>query len=223
MKQVQELMRKVDALSVRERVILFVLLLAAIWATVDALLLAPQDRARRGEQQKVAQAREQLAQAEQVLTARASQPDPRRDARQRLESARGNLAARLRTAAGLQARMVAAKDMPKLVRDMLGDQPGLRLASLETLAPEPITPMPPAAAGVAEASAPPADAALFRHGVRLTLVGDYAALTRYMERLEHLPFGFYWAHAELDAVAHPEISLTLILYTLSLERTWLTV
>jgi MSHA biogenesis protein MshJ len=57
----------------------------------------------------------------------------------------------------------------------------------------------------------------------LTLVGNYAALTRYLEKLESLPVGFYWSRAELDASGHPEISLTLTLYTLSLERTWLTV
>jgi MSHA biogenesis protein MshJ len=44
-----------------------------------------------------------------------------------------------------------------------------------------------------------------------------------MEKLETMPVGFYWARAELDARAHPNISLTLTLYTLSLEKTWLTV
>jgi MSHA biogenesis protein MshJ len=220
MKQFQELLRKVDALSIRERVILFVLMLAGIWATMDALLLAPQDRARKAEQNKVAQAREQLLQAEQVLTARANQPDPARDARQRLENARRNLAAHMQTAAGLQAGMVAPKDMVRVVRDMLGGHPGLRLDSLDTLAPEPVT---AAGSGPVSGVKTASDTGLFKHGVRLTLVGDYDALTRYMEKLERLPVRFYWDRAELDAAAHPDIRLTLILYTLSLERTWLTV
>jgi len=224
-KALNDTLQKVDALSVRERVILFALMLAGIWAVMDALLLAPQERARKAEQGKVTHARSQLAEAEQTLTLRASQPDPDLAARQRLQNAQQTLNARMQTATRLQARMVAPKDMVQVLQGMLAEHPGLRLASLATLPPEPVG--LPVQAHTPSATAPQAvksdEAALFKHGVKLTLVGNYAALTRYMEKLERLPVGFYWARAELDASAHPEISLTLTLYTLSLERTWLTV
>ena len=229
MKALNVALQKIDALSLRERVILFLLLLAGLWAVVDALLLAPQERARKAEQDKITQARGKLAEAEQVLALRASQPDPDLAARQRLDSARQNLNARMQTAARLQSRMVAPKDMVGVLQGMLATQPGLRLASLETLTPEAVgQPAPavattPAAIGAAAKVEKTDEAALFKHGVTLTLVGNYAALTQYMEKLERLPVGFYWASANLDASAHPEISLTLTLYTLSLERTWLTV
>ncbi len=225
MKAVSDVLHKVDALSLRERVILFVLMLAGIWAAMDALLLAPQERTRKAEQDKIAQARSQMAEAEQALVLRASQPDPARIAQQRLENARQNLNARMQTAARLQARMVDPKDMVRVLQGMLVEQAGLRLGSLQTLAPEPVGQPVQAAKSGTQPPAAPATASnpLYKHGVKLTLVGSYAALTRYMESLEHLPVGFYWARAELDASAHPEISLTLTLYTLSLEQTWLTV
>ena len=227
MKALNDVLLKIDAMTLRERVILFLLLLAGIWAAMDALLLAPQERARKQEQDKVAQARTKLAEAEQALVLRANQPDPDLAARQRLETARQTLNARMQTAARLQARMVAPKDMAGVLQGLLAEQPGLRLASLETLAPEPVG-LPAAAATLVPTPnalkvAKSDQDALYKHGVTLTLVGNYAALTQYMEKLEHLPVGFYWASANLDAKAHPEISLTLTLYTLSLERTWLTV
>jgi MSHA biogenesis protein MshJ len=133
--------------------------------------------------------------------------------------------------------------MVRVLEGMLAEQPGLAVSNLTTLAPEAVG--LPAAAKNSPAGAPPtkpAEAALspqqgdaafvsakapttalFKHGVKLTLVGNYAALTQYMEKLERLPVGFYWARAELDASGHPAISLTLTLYTLSLEKTWLTV
>lgn len=240
MKSLNEALQKIDALSVRERVILFVLLLAGIWAAMDTLLLAPQESARKQLDQKLAAARLQILEAEQALVSRANQPDPELAARQRLESARLHLDARLQTAARLQARMVAPKDRVDVLQGLLAAQPGLRLASLETLPPEavgmpklvgeqtqiaskePSSP-PSQPEDAASASAQEPTTALYKHGVKITLVGGYAALTRYMERLESLPVGFYWARSELDARAHPEISLTLILYTLSLEPTWLTV
>lgn len=221
MKPLSALMQKIDALTLRERVILFVLTLAGVWLLIDAAFLAPQARERKAERQKIAQAQLQIAEAEQMLAVRAAQPDPNRDVRQRLENAQSNLDARMRSAAQLQARMVAPKDQARVLQGLLGDFPGLRLRSLATLPAEPLG-LPDAGQPAASAS-PPAQAALYKHGVRLTLVGGYAALTRYMEKLERLPVGFYWARAELDAGAHPEISLTLTLYTLSLESTWLTV
>jgi len=238
MKALTDNLKKIDALSPRERAILFILLLAGIWAAVDALLLAPQERARKNEAQKLTQARAKLSEAEQTLALRANQPDPDLAARQRLENARLALNARMQTAARLQARMLAPKDMVRVLQGMLAEQAGLRLASLNTLAPEPVgLPAPaknpsaraeeaalsPQQGDAAFVSAKAPTAALFKHGVKLTLVGNYAALTQYMERLERLPVGFYWTSAALDARAHPDISLTLTLYTLSLERTWLTV
>jgi MSHA biogenesis protein MshJ len=214
-------MRKIDALTPRERVILFVLTLAGVWLLIDTALLAPQAKARKAEQQKIAQAQLRITEAEQLLTLRAAQPAPDRDVRQRLESARGMLDARLRSTAQIQARMIAPQDQARVLQGLLGEFPGLRLRSLDTLPAEPLG--LPDAGPPGTATSPPAPAALYKHGVKLTVVGGYAALTRYMEKLEKLPVGFYWARAELDAGEHPEISLTLILYTLSLEPTWLTV
>lgn len=234
MKALHAGMQKIDALSPRERIILFILLLAGIWALMDTLLLAPTETARALEQQKLVAARGQLEAAEDLLNLRTSQPDPLLAARQRLSNVRADLEARMRASSLLQARMVAPEDRASVLQDILAGQPGLRLVSLDTLAPEPVgvpasdkaqtTQQTPAAqTASATPTTPPPPAALYRHGVKLTLTGSYAALTRYMTRLERLPVGFYWARAELDAHAHPEISLTLILYTLSQEATWLTV
>ncbi len=214
MKQLLAYLDKIDALTPRERVILFALLLAGLWAVVDALLLGPLDKSIAAEQDKLRAAASQIATAQGVLTQRDALGDPMAAARQRLESARQALDARMRENENAQRRPVAAKDMAQILQGLLRNHPGLRLAALNTLAPEPV--------GLV-AGAEPEDAALFRQGVRISLVGGYANLVRYMESLERLPVGFYWSSAELDASAHPEIELTLTLYTLSTERTWLTV
>ncbi len=214
MKQIAPYLDKVDALSPRERVILFALLLAGLWAVMDALLLSPLDRARQAEQAKLQAAASQIAGAQEALTRQATQIDPAQVAEQRRTNAYQALTARMQAAERSQSRLVAAKDMIQVLENLLRNQPGLRLAQLETLAPEPVG-LP--------ARAKPEEAALFRQGVRLTLVGGYENLVRYMESLERLPLGFYWSRAELDAGNHPDLELTLTLYTLSTEKTWLTV
>lgn len=214
MKRLLGFLDRIDALTPRERVILFALLLAGLWALVDALLLGPLDKSISAEQDKLRAAASQIATAQEVLTQRDALGDPVAAARQRLESARQALNARMRESEAGQRRPVAAKDMAHILQGLLRNHPGLRLAALDTLAPQPV--------GLV-AGAKAEEAALFRQGVRISLIGGYANLVHYMESLERLPVGFYWSSAELDASKHPEIELTLILYTLSTERTWLTV
>lgn len=219
-KQLTGYLEKIDALSPRERVILFLLLLAGLWAVVDGLLLGALDKSRHAEQEKLRAAAAQIAGAQDTLTQRAGQIEPTRAAQQRLEAARQALETRMREAESTQSRLVAAKDMTQVLQGLLHNQPGLRLVNLKTLAPEPLG--LPADAKTAKA-AKLEEAALFRQGVRITLAGGYDNLVHYMESLEKLPVGFYWSRAELNASHHPEIELTLTLYTLSTEQTWLTV
>lgn len=233
------LLDKINALSQRERMILFALAMAAVWAVLDGALLGPQHKARQVQEQRLQAARDTMLQSQEILAARAGRPDPDTQARQRLEAARLAFDARMATAAQLQNRMVAPRDMVRVLQGLMAKQPGLRLVSLNTAPPEPVG-LPPdaapntvagavpgtvagAALGTAPGTTPAVGGALYRHGVTLTLAGDYAALTRYLTTLEQLPVGFYWARAELDASRHPVIELTLTLHTLSLESTWLTV
>lgn len=214
MKRIAGYLERVDALTPRERVILFVLLLAAVWALVDAFLLGPLDKSIAAEQERLQAAASRISAAQDTLTLQEGQRDPTAAVRQRLAAAQQAMTRRMQETADMQQRLVSAKDMTQALQGLLRRQPGLRLAALTTLPPEPI-------GGGSEGTH--AEAVLYRQGVRITLIGGYASLVRYMESLEKLPAGFYWSRAELDASRHPEIALTLTLYTLSMEATWLTV
>ncbi|MEW5788422.1 MAG: hypothetical protein AB1899_11275 [Pseudomonadota bacterium] len=212
-----ELEGRINGLTPRERLILFALLLAAVWAILDGLLLAPQDKARQAERAKLQAAQTRLAEAGQALALRAATPDPDQVLRQRIETARRSLETRLAQAGALKDRLLAPRDTVRVLRDLLAGQPGLGLSRLETLAPEPLG----LAATTPTGIAPAPGAALYRHGIRLSVTGDYDTLIRYLARLEELPAGFYWEKAELDASRHPRLELTLTLNTLSLEAAWL--
>jgi MSHA biogenesis protein MshJ len=205
-------LQRIDGLTARERGIVLVLTLAALWALADAALFSPQTKTRQALETRINSHRTALAESSQVVAQAAGQMDPDAAARTRLEQARQKLETRFAEASRLQGRLVAPKDMTRALQGLLARQPGLRLVSLKTLPPKPL--------GLAEGGKEE-DAALYRHGLILTVAGDYAALLRYLEGLERLPQGYYWERAELDAKAHPEVRLTLTLNTLALERTWL--
>ena len=79
-----------------------------------------------------------------------------------------------------------------------------------------------AAGQTASASAVPS-AGIFKHGVELVLQGSYAELSAYLERIERSPAQMFWARAVLDAEAYPQLTLTVSLFTIGLEATWLSV
>ena len=201
MKALAAFLDKIDALTPRERVILFLLLLAGLWAALDGLLLHPMDLAIQAKEKALSAIGERMTLAQNALNQNAV--DPTTQAKMRLESARKTLDARMHA----HSRLVAARDMVQVLQGLLHTQPGLRLVSLKTL--------PPEAVGL--------PAALFRQGVRIRLAGSYENLVHYMEGLEGQPVSFYWGSAELDARHYPEIELSLTLYTLSTEQIWLTV
>lgn len=123
----------------------------------------------------------------------------------------------------------AAPKMGSLVREMFAASPGITVLSVKTLpvvtvihpstAPRP----PPRAASatqpgaVTKAPLPLAEApaAVFRHGVEVSLKGNYLAMLPHLERLQRSASRLAWSDAKLEVSAYPEARLTLTLYTLS--------
>ena len=64
---------------------------------------------------------------------------------------------------------------------------------------------------------------IYRHGVELTISGQYLDLLQYVEALESLPMHSLWRSALLQTKQFPESELTLRVYTLSLDKTWLSI
>ena len=137
----------------------------------------------------------------------------------------GELAARF---AVMENSLVPPERMPNLLEALIGRNSGLRLISLRTL---PVTPVLDKGAAKAPEGALPADkpveappaAGLYKHGVEIRLEGGYQELAAYLARLEKSPQKLLWSSASLSADKHPKLVLTLTVFTLSLDRTWLIV
>ncbi|TCS71894.1 MSHA biogenesis protein MshJ [Sulfuritortus calidifontis] len=212
MKTWSDLAAKIDGRTTRERVILFLILLAALYALADLALFTPQARERKQIELKMTEYRRRITLSEDVLNQAVARADPAALARQRLEAARQVLAARSKALEGLSSRLIPPQEMPKLLQALSQRQADIRLVSLRTLQAE--------AVGALAAAQP---GGLYRHGVELTLEGSYAGFAAYLERVERLPYGVYWGGLELDATAYPKLTMKLTLYTLSQDKAWLAV
>lgn len=212
MKSTADLMAWIDTRSTRERLILFLVLLAALYVVADLALFTPQARERKQIEMKMAEYRQRIILSEDLLNQTVSRADPAALAKQRLEAAQQALVERSQALESLSSRLIPPQQMAKVLEGLSQRQANLKLVSLKTLNAEAI--------GALAAAQP---GGLYRHGVELTLEGSYAGFAAYLERIERMPYGVYWGGLELDATAYPKLTMKLTLYTLSQDKAWLAV
>lgn len=207
----------------REKLILAAAGLALVWALTDALWLSPATRAFKLQQGAVSQKETELAQLEGQRVAlkeslRVREAELRRDT----ENARQQLAQITGQLAEFEKALVPARQMPEFLRSLLPGA-GVDIVALRTLAPTPLI-LRAAAKDGKEAAKPGASAAnIYKHGIEITLAGNYDALLAYLSRLEKSPQKVLWGRLELKVEKHPRNELVLVLYTLSLDPSWLVV
>ena len=62
---------------------------------------------------------------------------------------------------------------------------------------------------------------LYQHSIQFTIKGRYSDLLSCLERLEALPWQINWDSAALHSTTYPNSELSIVIYTLSLDSTWL--
>ena len=111
---------------------------------------------------------------------------------------------------------------------MLNKNDKLQLVELKTLpasllVEKPQAAMPQAADLPAGQKQPDLQKQVFKHGIQITVRGGYLDMLRYLAALEKMPVQMFWGEVSLSVEKYPDAVLTLTLYTLSLDKTWLTV
>lgn len=211
----------IDGLALRERAMIFVMLVVIVIAPVNMFLLEPlrvkqktllKDRTSR--QQEI-----DSLQAQLMGVASKEYVDPDAENRKRLRELKrkiDELEAPVETA---QQSLVSPEKRALLLGELLAQNPRLKLLSMKTIPPTTVleNQADPTKKGGAGASL------VYRHGVQMIVEGNYHDLLQYLVMLEKLPWRIVWGTAELKVNEYPKIVLSLTLYTLSLEKVWLSI
>lgn len=244
---------RLDALKVRERVLVFGAVLALLIFVFDTLVLTPLQAREAALRTQLLNQRNEIAAIDTEIAAlveRAS-VDPDKDARAHLAALQADSSALSQSLREIQTGLVEPERMAPLIESLLKANGRLQLVSLKTLpatvmngTPPPAAPAPPAtvpgispglAALVQGGPAPAATAApgpaqtqvaqalalLYRHGVEVTVRGNYLDMVDYLATLEAMPDRLYWGRAALTVEQYPNSRLTLTVYTLSLDQKWM--
>jgi MSHA biogenesis protein MshJ len=172
---------------------------------------------------------EQLRAQVMGLTVQSGDPDAAN--REALGKLHGQLADAERDLKVFDRTLVTPQQAPALLQTLLTRHRGLNLVSLTTLAPQPLV-EPPApktgagkekAPGGADVPAPLPGGNLYKHGIEIKLTGGYLDLLAYVSELEAGPQKLLWGGLRFDAGKYPVVEMTLTVYSLSLDATWLMV
>jgi MSHA biogenesis protein MshJ len=166
-----------------------------------------------------------VAQA-QVTVLKAKLQNPDAELRAQLEAMRSQTRNVDEQFKQLQGSLVPAQEMSQWLSGLLQAQRGLQLVGLRSLPVSSMTELVnaqkpvPGAAPAAPSDVPAQDAWLYRHGVEVTLRGNYQELLAYLQTLERMPRRVYWGELRINAQDSPAVVMTFTVYTLSVEKTW---
>ncbi len=208
---------RIDARTRRERLLLAASVLLVVLMLWEFTLRAPLSQQRTRAEQQAERLSDQTAELrttiddveEQLAEARAGGEASRLERlRKRLDAVDSRLEARTQ-------RLISPEQMVDVLRNMIAGDEALTLVALRN---EPVEPIIEEERGDADEGAVPR---VYRHGVEVTVEGEYFAVLAYLQRLEGLDWAFQWRRLEIERVDYPRARATLSLATLSLAEDWI--
>jgi MSHA biogenesis protein MshJ len=233
MEQIKVLMGRIDALSIRERGIIFAAIVIIMFAVWDSVFIQPQVN----EERKVL-ADLQMKRAEQsVLNVKFQNliKQQRGDVdvlnRERLAQLKQQLDEIESNVRASTNHLIPPGQMAVVLQTILNKSGGLQLTEIKGLGASPLLApavqhgqVPAVVGSNTAAQVQPAGGGMdnaYKHGLLIRLEGDYMATLEYLRALEALEWGFFWENLEYEVLEYPRASVVITLYTLSLEKDWI--
>lgn len=208
--QFRRLGKAIDAMSLRERALVFVCAIGMLLIGWYQFAMVPLVQSERKTLASINLARDRISDADQAVRTQAralgvdgpwtveTQLD---EVRRRAEDIDALITARA-------AEIVDPATMAQVLEDVLSRQQALRLIRARNL----------------EAQQLPdtgEETPLYRHTLELELEGTYLAVLAYLEALEALPWRIYWQTIEIDTLEYPKNKVTISVSTISFDRDWI--
>lgn len=202
---------KIDALSMRERLLMFITMLVLIAILWHTLLMQPlaqradQTRTQLNElEQRISSANQNL---EDQIMQLASGGD---EQRLRIASLRRRIDEINATLGNHAAELIDPSEMAQVLEGVLKEQSRLNLVRIRNTTPDSLS-----------ADEDPSAVTFYRHGLEIEVEGSYAACLEYLSAIESLPWRLYWQVLELDVIDYPLNRIRIEVGTLSLDEEWI--
>ena len=231
MEYLNNIAEKINNLSLRERSMVFIGLIAVIFTLWDSFLITPlaneQKKVLAEINKKNAERMVLVTQVQESLQKNNKDPDAANIAKLKLLRSRLiDVQAELESST---KNLVSPNEMPKILETVLHKTSGLTLNNLKSLGVKPLVAKETKEDSSdknelvddeTELTADNIDNA-YKHGLRIEFKGDYLTTLDYLKQLEELEWGFFWDGFELNVSEYPNASAYIEIFTLSLKEEWI--
>ena len=209
--QLAQLASLVDALTVRERVLVLSAVLVVIGTLWQTLLLEPLAQQANERRTELAALEERIGVANRGLEEQILQIAGGSDVqRTRIASLRDRIAEINAILGDHAAELIDPSEMAQVLEGVLREQSRLSLVQISNTSPESLS-----------ASNDENAVTFYRHGLEIEVEGSYLACLEYLNAIEALPWRLYWQVLELDVLEYPRTRIRIEVSTLSLDKEWI--
>lgn len=208
---------RIDALTLRERGILFIALATMLFVLIDSTLIGPQERQQKQLLGNTSKVRGEISQLEQqkIEIIRHHSEDPNAEKLAQLASLQ--LAANQvdEQIKGAIEGLIEPREMALALEGVLKEQHKLSFIRISNLGATPLLDV------AAEDGQNKAEAGIYKHTMRIELEGSFGDSRDYLRTLEQLPWKFHWESVELEVIDYPQVRVVITVNTLSLSEAWI--
>jgi len=216
----EPLLKRIDTLKPREKLIVTVAAIIAAYALWDTALMKPlaKERKQVGELISPKQVRNNQLAAQIQLVVQENRHDPNTELRRQLERLEGDVKLLNERLKERTVDLIDPAEMTRVLQTLLGD--GIELLALDSEEPKPLIEERKENKMLAFFGAESKAPNIYRHTMVLTLRAPYLDILSFLQRLERLPWMFSWEQLRLEVESHPACRVTLRAHTLSLSEEW---
>lgn len=216
---IRNLMEKIDARVMRERVLIFLTILAVIFLLWTLLIQDRFDKAAAALDSEAQQIVHERTASEsrlmELTTLMASDPAVvRKSEIQALNQRIGEIEQKL---SGLSRGLISAVLLPKALEDVLQKATMIKVLQVRTL-PVSELKVTSAANPAATDAVQDAGTGVFKHEVLIRVSGNYQQLVQLMTQIEGLTWRFYWESLDYEVTSYPDAVINIRVFTLSSEE-----
>lgn len=218
-KALNSILHRIDAMTLRERALVFLALVFVFYLLWSSLLMDPLEKQQRAMLQRMSAMQGEIRTLELQIQAvvERGKRDPNNAARRELAGYRAELEQLDAHIGSTVGSLIKPQQMARILEEALTRDTRLSLLKVESLGSTPliaVEPEPP----VAEDE--PA-VGIYRHGLRLEFEGDYLSALDYLKAVQALPWALYWDGFRIVSIDYPRAHISIEVHTLSLQEGWI--
>jgi len=224
----QQLCERFAALQMREQLLIAGAAIVVTLALCDWLLWSPLriDNSQLERQIASAQTQAQALLSEQQQIQQQLKVDPNAEVSAQIEMIRKRIAEQDAELAQLTVDLIPPDAMATVLREVLGKRKELKLVALANIPAQPAFSPTEEAAPTAQSENEEAAAApiIYKHGLTLTLRGNYFEVLDYLRALAEPDVEkrrFFWESIDYKVDKYPQAEVTLKVYTLGNKEAWI--